>query len=140
MPDRIRVLMSKIGLDGHDRGIRVVVSFLREAGVEVIFIGRFQTPVSIVNSAMQEDVDVIGISSLTGEYAALVPELLDNLKEHDLESIPVVVGGIIPPKDIDKLKEIGVSEVFPAGSSMKSIVEYMVKIGKKHKESKKIVR
>ena len=139
MPDRIRVLMSKIGLDGHDRGIRVVVSFLREAGVEVIFIGRFQTPVSIVNSAMQEDVDVIGISSLTGEYAALIPELLDNLKKHELESVPVVVGGIIPPKDIDMLKKIGVSEVFPAGSSMKNIVEYIVKVGKKHKESKQIV-
>lgn len=129
--------MSKIGLDGHDRGIRVVTSFLKEAGVEVVFIGRFQTPQTIVTTALQEDVDIIGISSLTGEYETLVPELILKLKELKLEHIPVVVGGIIPPKDVVKLREAGVKEVFPSGSSVNKIVTYMIDAGKACQETKK---
>jgi methylmalonyl-CoA mutase C-terminal domain/subunit len=133
----IKALMSKIGLDGHDRGIRVVTSFLKEAGVEVVFIGRFQTPQTIATTALQEDVDIIGISSLTGEYETLVPELILKLKELKLEHIPVVVGGIIPPKDVVKLREAGVKEVFPSGSSVNKIVTYMIDAGKACQETKK---
>jgi methylmalonyl-CoA mutase C-terminal domain/subunit len=133
---KIKALMSKIGLDGHDRGIRVIVSFLRDAGVEVVYIGRFQTPGSIVKTALQEDVDVIGISSLTGEYTALVPELMDNLKKNKIEGIPVVVGGIIPPKDIEFLRKIGVTEVFPAGSPLNKIVERMINAGGEYQNTK----
>lgn len=133
---KIKALMSKIGLDGHDRGIRVIVSFLRDAGVEVVYIGRFQTPGSIVKTALQEDVDVIGISSLTGEYTALVPELMDNLKKNKIEGIPVVVGGIIPPKDIEFLRKIGVTEVFPPGSPLNKIVERMIKAGGEYQNTK----
>lgn len=135
---KIRALMSKIGLDGHDRGIRVVTSFLREAGVEVVFIGKFQTAGNIVNTALQEDVDVIGISSLTGEYATLLPELLQLLKENKLHKIPVVVGGIISRPDCDKLRKLGIKEVFPAGSSVKDIVDYMVKAGKEYQNIKNL--
>ena len=133
---KIKALMSKIGLDGHDRGIRLVVSFLRDAGVEVVYIGRFQTPGSIVKTALQEDVDVIGISSLTGEYTALVPELMDNLKKNKIEGIPVVVGGIIPPKDIEFLRKIGVTEVFPPGSPLNKIVERMINAGGEYQNTK----
>lgn len=133
---KIRALMSKIGLDGHDRGIRIVTSFLREAGVEVIFIGRFQTADSIVNTALQEDVDIIGISSLTGEYATLIPDLLQSLKEKELYNIPVVVGGIIPKTDCAKLKDLGIREVFPAGSSVNSIVDYMIEAGEEYQAIK----
>lgn len=133
---KIKALMSKIGLDGHDRGIRVIVSFLRDAGVEVVYIGRFQTPGSIVKTALQEDVDVIGISSLTGEYTALVPELMDNLKKNKIEGIPVVVGGIIPPKDIEFLRKIGVTEVFPPGSPLNKIVERMINAGGEYQNTK----
>ena len=133
---KIRALMSKIGLDGHDRGIRLVTSFLREAGVEVVFIGRFQTPESIVNTALQEDVDVIGISSLTGEYATLLPDLLDEMKKNNIPDIPVVVGGIISPGDVEKLEKKGINGVFPAGSSLNDIVEYMIKAGKGYQDKK----
>jgi len=135
--NKVRALMSKIGLDGHDRGIRVVTNFLKEAGVEVVFIGRFQTPQSIATTALQEDVDIIGISSLTGEYEALIPELISKLKEVKLENVPVVVGGIIPKKDIVKLRAAGVKEVFPAGSSVNEIVTYMINEGKEYQNTKK---
>ncbi|HBN26288.1 MAG TPA: methylmalonyl-CoA mutase [Desulfobacteraceae bacterium] len=133
---KIRALMSKIGLDGHDRGIRIVTSFLREAGVEVVFIGRFQTSSSIVNTALQEDVDLIGISSLTGEYSTLIPELLQLLKEKKMDQIPVVIGGIIPKADCEKLKKAGIKEVFPAGSSVTSIVDYMIAAGQEYQKIK----
>ncbi len=133
---KIRALMSKIGLDGHDRGIRIVTSFLREAGVEVVFIGRFQTSSSIVNTALQEDVDLIGISSLTGEYATLIPELLQLLKDKNMDKIPVVVGGIIPKADCEKLKKAGIKGVFPAGSSVTSIVDYMISAGQEYQKTK----
>ena len=116
----VRVLIAKIGLDGHDIGIRVVSSFLREIGVEVVYLGTYQTPESVVASATQEDVDIIGLSFLGGDHLEHVSKVQSLLKSKDL-AIPVIVGGVIPRLDVRALKEMGVREVFEAGSSFESI-------------------
>ena len=121
----IRVLMAKAGLDGHDRGARVVSALLREAGMEVIYVGMYQTPQMIVQAALEEDVDVVGLSSLSGEHLSFTPKVVELLKEKSLGDTLLIMGGVIPTEDIPRLKEMGVAEVFIAGSLTKSIVEFI---------------
>ncbi len=118
---RGRVLVGKIGLDGHDRGAKVVARALRDAGFEVIYTGLHQTPEMLVNAAIQEDVDLIGISILSGAHNTLVPKVLTLLKGKDAADIAVFVGGIIPDADIVTLKELGVADVFTPGATLESI-------------------
>ena len=121
---KIRILMSKVGLDGHDRGIKVISAYLKEAGMEVVYLGRFQTPETIVNAAVQEDVDIIGVSCLDGEHLPFTPKILGLLKKYKTD-IPIMVGGVIPKKDVCTLKKMGVSGVFTPGTSLKDIVEHI---------------
>ncbi|MDP9169194.1 MAG: cobalamin B12-binding domain-containing protein [Acidobacteriota bacterium] len=118
----IRVLVAKPGLDGHDRGAKVIARALRDAGMEVIYTGLRQTPEMIVSAALQEDVQVIGLSILSGAHNAIVPRLMELLREKDMTSVKVVVGGIIPDEDAQELARQGVSRVFQPGSSLNSIV------------------
>ena len=121
----LRVLIAKLGLDGHDRGGLLVTQALKEAGMEVIYTGIKNTPEMIADIATQEDVDVIGVSILSGAHLVLMPILLETLKKNEAEDIPVLVGGVIPPNDIPKLKSMGIKEVFPPGSSLECIVNYI---------------
>lgn len=129
----IRVLVAKPGLDGHDRGAKVLAHALRDAGMEVIYTGLHQTPEMIVNTAVQEDVDVICISILSGAHNRIFPEVIDLLKKNKAEDIQVLAGGIIPDKDIPPLKKIGVKEIFTPGSSLGEITKYIQKITKDKK-------
>jgi methylmalonyl-CoA mutase C-terminal domain/subunit len=122
---RIRVLVAKPGLDGHDRGAKVIARALRDAGMEVIYTGLRQTPEMIVNASLQEDVQVIGLSILSGAHNAIVPRVMDLLKEHQMADVLVMVGGIIPDQDIEGLKKIGVAGVFQPGTSMDEIVKFI---------------
>lgn len=122
---KIRVLVAKPGLDGHDRGAKVVARGLRDAGFEVIYTGIRQTPEMIVESALQEDVDVVGLSVLSGAHMALLPLIAQKLQEADLEHILVVAGGIIPDSDIAPLNEAGIHAIFTPGTSMDEIVSYI---------------
>ena len=122
---QIRVLIGKPGLDGHERGARVIAYALKEAGMEVIYTGLRQTPEQIVEAAVQEDVDAIGLSVLSGAHMHLFPEVLNLLKEKEASDILVFGGGIIPKKDIKKLKELGVVEVFGPGSSLEEIANFV---------------
>jgi methylmalonyl-CoA mutase C-terminal domain/subunit len=117
-----RVLIGKVGLDGHDVGAKVVAAALRDAGMEVIYTGLRQTPENIVNTAVQEDVDAIGISILSGSHLALIKKIMEVLKKEEADDIKVFVGGIIPDEDVRQLKDFGVYEVFPPESDMKDIV------------------
>jgi len=119
---KIRVLIAKPGLDGHDRGAKVVARALRDAGMEVIYTGLRQTPEQIVTAALQEDVDVIGLSILSGAHMTLVPRVMQLLREKGLHDVIVFVGGIIPQEDIPKLKALGVAEVFLPGTLLEQIV------------------
>lgn len=125
MKPPIRVLVAKPGLDGHDRGAKVLVAALRDAGMEVIYTGLHQTPEMIVNSAIQEDVEVICVSILSGAHGKVFPEILKGLKDKNAADIPVVGGGIIPDADIPALKAAGVNAVFGPGSSLKDIVVHL---------------
>jgi methylmalonyl-CoA mutase C-terminal domain/subunit len=125
MESRIRVLVAKPGLDGHDRGAKVIARALRDAGMEVIYTGLRQTPEMIVHAAMQEDVQVIGLSILSGAHLAIVPRVLELLRQNEMEDVAVVVGGIIPDEDGQKLKKLGVAAVFPPGSSLEEIVSFI---------------
>jgi len=122
---KIRVLVAKPGLDGHDRGAKVIARALRDAGMEVIYTGLRQTPEQVVTAALQEDVDVIGLSVLSGAHMTLCPRIMELLKKEKLDDVLVLIGGIIPDQDIPKLKELGVSEVFQPGVSTEDIVEYV---------------
>ena len=122
---KIRVLVAKPGLDGHDRGAKVVARALRDAGMEVIYTGLHQTPEQIVETAIQEDADAVGISILSGAHMTLVPRILDGLRENGVEDILVVVGGTIPKDDIRALKEQGVAEIFTPGAPVSAIVEFL---------------
>ena len=122
---RIRILTAKVGLDGHDRGIKVISRALRDAGIEVIYTGLHQTPEMVVASAIQEDVDGIGISLLSGAHMTLFPEIVRLLRERDAADIVVFGGGIIPEGDVAALKEIGVDRVFTPGTSLDEIVRYV---------------
>lgn len=122
---KIRILIAKPGLDGHDRGAKVVCRALRDEGFEVIYTGLRRTPEEIVNAAIQEDVDLIGLSILSGAHNVLFPKIMNLLKEKGAEDIAVIAGGIIPEKDIPRLNEIGISEVFLPGSSTQNITEWI---------------
>jgi methylmalonyl-CoA mutase C-terminal domain/subunit len=119
----MRVLVAKPGLDGHDRGAKVVAHALRDAGFEVIYSGLKRTPDEIVQEAIQEDVDVIGLSVLSGAHLLLARRVIEGLRANDVADIAVVVGGIIPPRDIDALKQLGVRHVFPMGTPLPEIVK-----------------
>lgn len=121
----IRVLVAKAGLDGHDRGAKVVARALRDAGMEVIYTGLHQTPEMIVRSAIQEDVHCIGLSILSGAHMTLFPEVMQLLKQEQAQDIALFGGGIIPKDDIDKLSALGVKRIFPPGSSTTEIVEWI---------------
>lgn len=121
----IRVLIAKVGLDGHDRGAKVIASFLRDAGMEVIYTGLRQTPEMVVNAAIQEDVDVIGVSILSGAHMTVFPKIMNLLKEHDAQDILVTGGGIIPESDMQELKGMGVGTLFPPGADTSEIVDYI---------------
>jgi methylmalonyl-CoA mutase C-terminal domain/subunit len=121
----IRVLVAKPGLDGHDRGAKVIARALRDAGMEVIYTGLRQTPEMIVNAALQEDVQVIGLSILSGAHNAIVPRLMDLLREKEMTDVIVVVGGIIPDEDARALERQGVARVFQPGASLDSVVEFI---------------
>ena len=123
--DRIRVLVGKPGLDGHDRGAKVVSQALRDAGMEVIYTGLRQTPEMIAEAALQEDVDVVGLSILSGAHMTLLPRITALLREQDMGDVLVVAGGIIPEQDIPALKEAGVSAVFGPGTSLDDIVQFI---------------
>ncbi len=126
MPDRrIRVLVAKPGLDGHDRGAKIVARALRDAGMEVIYTGLRQTPEQIVTAALQEDVDAIGISILSGAHNTIVPRICELLRQQGLEDVLLIVGGIVPDEDIPGLKKAGVAEVFQPGASTQQIVEFI---------------
>jgi methylmalonyl-CoA mutase C-terminal domain/subunit len=119
---KIRVLVAKPGLDGHDRGAKVVARSLRDAGMEVIYTGLRQTPEMIAEAALQEDVDVVGLSILSGAHMALAPRILELLKSNGQEHVKVYIGGIIPDEDIPRLKELGIAGVYGPGSSTEQIV------------------
>ncbi len=125
-PERpIRVLVAKPGLDGHDRGAKVVARALRDAGMEVIYTGIRQTPEMIVEAALQEDVDVIGLSILSGAHMALFPRVIELLHEKGMEDVLIVTGGIIPDEDVPKLKALGIKGVFGPGTSTQEIIDFI---------------
>jgi len=121
---RVRVLIGKPGLDGHDRGAKVVARALRDAGMEVIYSGLHQTPEEIVEAALQEDVDVVGLSILSGAHLTLVPAVLERLREQHMEDVQVLVGGIIPDEDAEELRRMGVRGVFGPGTETEEIVRF----------------
>ena len=125
MPERIRVLVAKPGLDGHDRGAKIIARALRDAGFEVIYTGLHQTPEMIVDAALQEDVDCVSLSILSGAHNYLFPEVIKLLKEKGMGDVTVIGGGIIPQDDIPPLKAAGVKEIFLPGSPTKEIVDWV---------------
>ncbi|MCM0604797.1 MAG: cobalamin B12-binding domain-containing protein [Xanthomonadaceae bacterium] len=124
---KIRVLIAKPGLDGHDRGAKVIARALRDAGFEVIYTGLHQTPEMIVRAAIDEDVQVIGMSILSGAHNVLVPEVISNVKKAGMKDVLYLVGGIIPEEDIDGLRKMGVQMVFTPGASLNEIIDYINK-------------
>jgi methylmalonyl-CoA mutase C-terminal domain/subunit len=122
---KIRVVVAKPGLDGHDRGAKIIARALRDAGMEVVYTGLHQTPEQIVETALQEDADAIGLSILSGAHMTLVPRIVELLKEQEAEEIVVVVGGTIPNQDIPELKELGVAEVFTPGAPTQAIIDFI---------------
>jgi len=125
MERTIRVVIAKPGLDGHDRGAKIIARSLRDAGMEVIYTGLHQTPEQIVETAIQEDADAVGISILSGAHMTLVPRIVEGLRANDAEDVLVVVGGTIPPDDADELKRLGVAEVFTPGAPTSAIVDFL---------------
>ena len=122
---KIRVLIAKPGLDGHDRGAKVIARALRDAGMDVIYTGLRQTPEMIATSALQEDVDVIGLSILSGAHNTICPRLMELLREKDMTDVTVLIGGIIPEADIAGLKQVGIAEVFLPGTTTQAIVDFI---------------
>jgi methylmalonyl-CoA mutase C-terminal domain/subunit len=129
----IRVLVAKVGLDGHDRGAKVIASFLRNAGMEVIYTGLHQTPESVVNTALQEDVDAIGISILSGAHNTAFPKIMKLMKEKGMNDVLLTGGGVIPDKDMEELAKIGVGRLFPPGTDTSIIVGYIQQWVKEHR-------
>ena len=125
MPETHRIVIAKPGLDGHDRGAKIVARALRDAGYEVIYTGLHQTPEQIVETAIQEDADAVGISILSGAHMTLVPRIVDLLRERGAEDVLVVVGGTIPAGDVAELKRLGVAEVFTPGAPTREIVTFL---------------
>ena len=132
MEHKIRVIVAKAGLDGHDRGAKVIASALRDAGMEVIYTGLRQTPEMIVEAALQEDVDAIGISILSGAHMTIFPRVLEIMKEKGMDDVLLFGGGIIPEDDIKKLKEMGVGELFTPGASTVDIIKFLEKWVEEH--------
>lgn len=122
---KIRVLVAKPGLDGHDRGAKVIARALRDAGMEVIYTGLRQTPEMIVSASLQEDVHVIGLSILSGAHNAIVPRVMDLLRQNKMDDVIVIVGGIIPDQDVGNLKQLGVAAIFQPGTAMDDIVKFI---------------
>ncbi len=129
---KLRVIIAKPGLDGHDRGAKVIARALRDAGMEVIYTGLRQTPEQIVTAALQEDADVIGLSILSGAHNHIAPKLMALLKERQIDDVLVVIGGIIPDVDVPKLKAIGVKGVFLPGTPMQDIIEFIEQHARAH--------
>jgi methylmalonyl-CoA mutase C-terminal domain/subunit len=127
MPDKIRVLLAKPGLDGHDRGIKVIAAAFRDAGMEVIYTGLRQTPAMIVDAAVQEDVDAIGVSILSGAHMTLFPAILDEMKARDASDILLFGGGIIPESDQQELKKLGVAHMFTPGAPTTEAIDWLRK-------------
>ena len=125
MARKIRILVAKPGLDGHDRGARIIARAFRDAGFEVVYTGLHQTPEQIVSAAIQEDVDLIGLSTLAGAHMYLFQKAIDLLKAQGADDIMVIGGGIIPEKDVAKLKAVGIREIFPPGTSLETIVDWV---------------
>ena len=128
-------MVAKVGLDGHDRGAKVIASFLRDAGMEVIYTGLRQTPEMIVNAALQEDVDAIGISILSGAHMTAFPKIISLMKEKGLENVLLTGGGIIPDQDMEKLSQMGVGKLFPPGTDTSQIIEYISQWVEKNRNS-----
>jgi methylmalonyl-CoA mutase C-terminal domain/subunit len=122
---KIRVVVAKPGLDGHDRGAKIIARALRDAGMEVIYTGLHQTPEQIVETVLQEDADAVGLSILSGAHMTLVPRVIELLREQDADDVVVTVGGTIPNQDISELKELGVSEVFTPGAPTQDIIDFI---------------
>jgi methylmalonyl-CoA mutase C-terminal domain/subunit len=129
----IRVLVAKVGLDGHDRGAKVIATALRDAGMEVIYTGLRQTPEMVVNAALQEDVDAIGISILSGAHMTIFPKLITLMKEKGLDDVLLTGGGIIPEDDMQQLNKQGVGKLFPPGTPTGEIADYITKWVKEHR-------
>ena len=125
MERTIRVVIAKPGLDGHDRGAKIIARSLRDAGMEVIYTGLHQTPEQIVETAIQEDADAVGISILSGAHMTLVPRIVEGLRANEAGDVLVVVGGTIPPEDADELKRLGIAEVFTPGAPTSAIVDFL---------------
>ncbi len=121
----IRVVLAKLGLDGHDRGVQVVARALRDAGMEVIYTGLWQSAAAVVRAVEDEDADVLGVSLLSGAHMTLVPELLKRLRDRELDHVVVLVGGIIPENDVPKLLEMGVAQVFTPGAPLRNITDFI---------------
>lgn len=130
----IRVLIAKVGLDGHDRGAKVIASFLRDAGMEVIYTGLRQTPEMVVNAALQEDVDVVGVSILSGAHMTVFTKIINIMKEKQLQNVLLTGGGIIPDKDMQELNKIGVGKLFAPGTDTSVVVEYIKEWVSKNRE------
>ena len=128
---KIKVLITKVGLDGHDRGAKVVASLLKEAGMEVIYLGMYQTTESIVKAAIDEDVDVVGVSYLSGEHLIFTPKLVEEMKKNDLQDVLFVAGGTFPVEDIPTLEAMGIDRIFRAGSLTGAMVQYIEENAKK---------
>ncbi len=122
---RIKVIISKIGLDGHDRGAKVIASLLKEAGMEVVYLGMYQMPEDIIQAAIDEDADVVGVSFLSGEHLTFTPKLVEEMKKKGLEDVLLIGGGVIPPEDIPTVKEMGIDEIFIAGTLTRPIIDYI---------------
>ena len=122
---KIKVVIAKAGLDGHERGAHAVTALLRDAGMETVYLGMFQTPQSIVDAAVDEDADVVGLSSLNGEHLHFTKRVIDELQSRDLDDVLVIVGGIVPVEDLPALDEMGVAAVFPAGTLLGEIQEFI---------------
>jgi methylmalonyl-CoA mutase C-terminal domain/subunit len=127
MPEgkKIRVVVAKPGLDGHDRGAKIIARALRDAGMEVIYTGLHQTPEQIAETVIQEDADAVGLSILSGAHMTLVPRVVERLREQGAEDVVLIVGGTIPNDDIPELKRLGVAEIFTPGASVQGIVDYL---------------
>lgn len=123
--DKIKVLLAKLAIDGHDRGVKVISRWLRDAGMEVIYLGSFQTSERVIQAALQEDVDVIGLSFLGGQHIVHTGKFMEELKEKGLNDLLVLIGGTIPKQDVPQLKKLGAAEVFLTGSTMESIVSFI---------------
>jgi methylmalonyl-CoA mutase C-terminal domain/subunit len=138
MSEKIRVLLAKPGLDGHDRGIKVIAAALRDAGFEVIYTGLRQTPEQIVTAAIQEDVDAVGVSILSGAHMTLFPAILELLQEQGGKNILLFGGGIIPDQDIEELKKMGVAEIFTPGATTTEIIEWIEKAAAARSKDEKL--